>query len=115
MQQYSYSLTSTSVMATAVSRVLSTYELLEQILLHLQLKDLFVIQRVDTTWRDLIHRSEPIRKKKFLTPSAPVLAQTVIETSISKLFVAPPFCLNPAIGVLSVCTAWSPGTSPDQE
>lgn len=52
--------------SSPMSRVLGTYELLERILLHLPLKNLYVLQRVSTTWRDLIERSKPIQQKMFI-------------------------------------------------
>lgn len=54
--------------STASERVL-----LEQVLIDLPLKDLFVLQRVNTSWRDVISRSEPIQKKMFLLPDGPVV------------------------------------------
>ena len=63
----------TEIMASPATTVLATYELLENILLNLPIKDLFIIQRVDSTWRDLIQRSDPLQHKMFLRPAGDVL------------------------------------------
>lgn len=47
--------------------VLSTYELLEAILQHLALSDLFRFQRVSTAWRDVIQRSQELQTRMLLT------------------------------------------------
>lgn len=57
-------------MASASASVLGTYELLENILLHLSLEDLFVVQRVATSWKDLLRRSKGLQKKMFLIPDS---------------------------------------------
>lgn len=48
----------------------STYELVEQILLSLPPKRLFVLQGVNSDWRDIIQRSQRLKKKMFLMPPA---------------------------------------------
>lgn len=55
----------------SAAKVFEAYELLEMLLLNLPLKDLYVVQRVCTTWRDLIHRSQGIKKIMFLMASGP--------------------------------------------
>lgn len=53
-------------MGSATAKVLSTYELLEAVLLNCQVRQLFVLQSVSPTWRSLVQRSEALRKKMFL-------------------------------------------------
>ncbi|KAF2815063.1 uncharacterized protein BDZ99DRAFT_189889 [Mytilinidion resinicola] len=57
-------------MTSATSRVLSTTELLEHILLHLPPPSLLFAQRICTTWRSLIQRSLPLQRALFLAPTA---------------------------------------------
>ena len=63
-------------MVSAVVSVLENYELLEHVLVQLPLRDLFVVQRVSSTWNALIGRSSSIQKKMFLaadgTPMEPM-------------------------------------------
>lgn len=60
-------------MAYPINKVLHNYEMLEQVLSQLQIKDLFAVQRVNSMWRDLIARSMTIQKKMFLyADGAPV-------------------------------------------
>lgn len=49
----------------AVHQVLDTYELLENILMHLPLRRLLLAQRVNTSFRDLIYRSANINRVLF--------------------------------------------------
>ena len=53
-------------MASAASRVFGTTELLENILIHADIKDLFVMQGVNKTFSDLIATSTQLRRKMFL-------------------------------------------------
>lgn len=82
----------------ATNRVLQTYELLEAILLKLPLKNLFVVQRVNTTWKELIGRSEGIRKKMFLLADGEAIRPT--KNDGYWLHFAGPIQLNPALRVL---------------
>ncbi|KAK5120100.1 hypothetical protein LTR85_006581 [Meristemomyces frigidus] len=58
----------------ATQQVLDTYELLENILLRLPLRQLLLAQRVNTGFRDLIWRSSKINRTLFFTPNT---AETV--------------------------------------
>lgn len=58
--------TSLAMTSTAARGPLATYELLEQILVMLPPKDLFIAQRVSSFWRGLICRSKDIQKQMFL-------------------------------------------------
>lgn len=53
-------------MCSPVSCVLETFELLEHILRGLSMRDLFVLKRVSRTWKDVIERSQSLRKSIFL-------------------------------------------------
>ena len=55
-------------MASPVTDVLKTYELLEAVLVNLPLKDLFVLQRVNSSWAAMIKRSAALQKIMFLHP-----------------------------------------------
>lgn len=57
----------------ASTRALGIHEILENILLKLLTKDLFVLQRVNSMWKDVIHRSVPVQKKMFLLADGEVL------------------------------------------
>ncbi|KAK4550607.1 hypothetical protein LTR36_000186 [Oleoguttula mirabilis] len=59
---------------TAARRVFDTYELLENVLLHLPLRQLLLAQRISTSFRDLIWRSATINRALFFTPAT---AETV--------------------------------------
>jgi len=52
----------------AAGRVLSTYELLENILLHLPLRQILLSQRISKSFRDLVQRSPNLRRVLFLKP-----------------------------------------------
>lgn len=54
----------------AAAQVLATYELLEDILLHLPLRQLLLSQRVNTGFRDVIRRSDKINRALFFTQEA---------------------------------------------
>ena len=58
----------------AADAVLSTYELLEQILLSVPIRHLCTAKGVCSTWQSVISQSLAIRKKMFLTPTATPLA-----------------------------------------
>lgn len=62
-------------MASSGERASDTYELLEQILLCLPIKDLFVVQRVSRTWKSIIQQSRGIRKKMFLLANGNPIVQ----------------------------------------
>jgi len=64
---------------TAAQLVLSIPEILEQILLSLFMKDVFVFQRINKTWRDTIQNSPSLQRKLFLTPWSPVGETTPID------------------------------------
>lgn len=53
----------------AAVQVFATYELLENILMHLPLRSLLLAQRVDISFRDLIWRSANINRALFFTPA----------------------------------------------
>ncbi|KAK5120101.1 hypothetical protein LTR85_006582 [Meristemomyces frigidus] len=55
-------------MSTA-QQVCETYELLERILLHLPLRDLLLSQRICTSFRDLVRRSQNINRALFFSPA----------------------------------------------
>ena len=57
-------------MASPVADVLETYELLEAVLINLPFKDLFVLQRVNSSWSALIKRSAALQKIMFLLPES---------------------------------------------
>lgn len=52
----------------ATDAALSTTELLEQILSHLDIKDLVVLRRVSRHWRDVMPKSLVIQRAMFLAP-----------------------------------------------
>lgn len=54
----------------AAAAVFKPYELLDQTLLHLPLKDLLLCQRVCKQWQALVQRSQLARKALFLEPIA---------------------------------------------
>lgn len=66
----------------AAETVFSTNELLEQILLHLSIDDLFKTLQVSNTWQTVISRSKAIRRKMFLAPAAPPLIPTFNDTQV---------------------------------
>lgn len=53
----------------AASKLAETYELVEQILLHVDIADVFVKQRVSATWRNVVQRSTSLKKKMWLAKS----------------------------------------------
>ena len=55
----------------AMAQVLNTYELLEQILLELPLRQLLFAQNLSKHIRDLIQGSDSIQKALFFRPAAP--------------------------------------------
>lgn len=91
-------------MASSSSTVLGTYGLLEQVLIQLPLKDLFIVQRVATSWKDLIERSEAIRKKMFLMAEGPVLHPDAAST---RLQYSDTMRLHPALQ--AACLLHTPG------
>ena len=56
---------------TAAARVAGIPELLENILLHLPLRDLFLAQRMNRTARNIIEKSTQIQQALFLRPYGP--------------------------------------------
>lgn len=48
------------------STVFNSYEVLEQILLHLNVNGLYILQRVSKQWQSLSNRSMPLQRKMFL-------------------------------------------------
>jgi hypothetical protein len=52
----------------ASAKVFDTYELLEDILLRLPLRQLLIVQRVSKIFRQLVQNSLRIQKALFLTP-----------------------------------------------
>lgn len=50
------------------ARVLGTYELLEEIMLHLPLKTLLLSKRVSKAWEDVWTKSHQVQKALFLMP-----------------------------------------------
>jgi hypothetical protein len=68
----------TRSMTTDAARqaVLGTTELLEHILVHLPVKDLFIIQRVCKRFLDFINTSVALQHKLFLRTSSPKLEKT---------------------------------------
>ncbi|KAF2167522.1 hypothetical protein M409DRAFT_54120 [Zasmidium cellare ATCC 36951] len=57
----------------ASTKVGTTYELLEPILIRLPTNDLFTMRRVNTMWRDLIKSSDDIKKANGVKASQPAL------------------------------------------
>lgn len=53
---------------SAMNQVLTTYELLESILLELPLRDVLLAQRVSETFKDIINNSLPLQRQLFLAP-----------------------------------------------
>ena len=45
-----------------------TFELLEQILLSLPLKDVLLMQRIGKIWRDVVMKSHKLRRSLFFKP-----------------------------------------------
>lgn len=62
-------------MSTAAAAVLSTPELLEAIILELPNTQVFLIQRVNKTFRDVIRGSPSLQKALFLRPTADYVLQ----------------------------------------
>lgn len=58
-------------MLSASTKVLTTYELLERILVHLPIHSLFLANLVSKSWHSLLHRSIPLQQKLFLNSSCP--------------------------------------------
>ena len=69
----------------AAPAVLGTYELCELILLQVPMKDVYILQRVNTTWRDTIARSQDLRKK-LLRISSETPLKPVANTSTQNLY-----------------------------
>lgn len=88
-------------MLTAAGAVFSTYELMEEMLLHLPLPDLFILQRVSSTWQCVAKRSEAIRRKMFLLPRS-----TPLRPSEGQQHIDPAVCLqlNPAFATKDLRT-----------
>lgn len=61
----------TTMASSARAKVLGNYELLEQVLLSLPLRDLLLAQKINKTCYNLIRRSEYISKVLFRIPAAP--------------------------------------------
>ena len=59
----------------ASAKVFDTYELLEDILLHVPLRQLLLVQRVSKTFRQLAQNSLKIQKALFLTPATKKTAE----------------------------------------
>lgn len=59
----------------ATAKVLGNYELLQQILLNLPLRQLLLAQEVNKAWYDVVQRSQEIRKTVFLLPSVDPIQQ----------------------------------------
>ncbi|KAK7931813.1 hypothetical protein PG985_002525 [Apiospora marii] len=55
---------------SAARAVFSTWELLETILAHLDMRDLLLLQRVSVAFRDVIQNSTPLQQKMFFLPIA---------------------------------------------
>lgn len=88
-------------MASSTSAVLGTYELLEHILLELPLRDLFVVQSVSSAWKNIINRSEAIKKRMFLLPGGPAI-QPVKRSGFDRQYHSD-LLLNPALQTLCPC------------
>lgn len=58
-------------MFSSTHRALTTYELLEQILLYLDIHSLFVLRGVSKTWLSILSRSIPLQERMFIMPSDP--------------------------------------------
>ncbi|CZT14202.1 uncharacterized protein RCC_00176 [Ramularia collo-cygni] len=55
---------------SCAEKVLTTYELLENILIHLPMHNIFTCQRVSRQWQSIIQRSVRLREAMFLTSSS---------------------------------------------
>lgn len=66
-----------------------------QILTELPLKDLFVVQRVGTSWKELIERSETINTEMFLMVEGPVLHP--VDHASTRILHSAPMRLQPAL------------------
>ncbi|KAK4621549.1 hypothetical protein CLAFUW4_07220 [Fulvia fulva] len=66
-------------LADAHQEVFDTYELLEQILLQLPIKDLFVLQRVSAKWRKVIAESHPLQRRMYLRAQGGVMKPILNE------------------------------------
>ncbi|USW53060.1 Putative F-box domain-containing protein [Septoria linicola] len=65
------------------TRVFKTYELLENILLHLPLRTLLLSQRVNKSFQDVICRSQKIKQALFLEPCSPhVVVEGLVDNVI---------------------------------
>lgn len=84
-------------MDSPTSGVLDTYELLENILLRVPMKQLFVVQRVSKTWKDIIERSQSLRKKMFLLADGEPLRPRTVLHVVDVLEFNPELRLNPAL------------------
>ncbi|KAI2629476.1 hypothetical protein GGS21DRAFT_526363 [Xylaria nigripes] len=66
--------------------VLLTAELLEEILLHLDMRSLFIVQRVSRQWRDLIATSPKIQRALFLRPAVPSSDPPIRNPLLAQVF-----------------------------
>ena len=74
-----FDMTGRTIASAASQRVFGNYELLEQMLLHLPLRDLLLSQRINKACFDVVFNSHAIARALFFQPSAgvaePVAAQ----------------------------------------
>ena len=82
-----------SLDTSATFKVLNLPELLEQLLLELDLYDLFKLTRVNKKFHDVIKLSKPIQQKMFLREGTAVNASTNLST------ITNPSLLNRQIGL----------------
>ncbi|KAK4546765.1 hypothetical protein LTR36_001497 [Oleoguttula mirabilis] len=77
--------------ATAGERLTSTVELLEQVLLQLPLRDIFLAQRVNKYFASVIKTSIHIQRTLFLTPEPPSSHDTSSGVRVNPLLYDPSF------------------------
>ncbi|KAF2231295.1 hypothetical protein EV356DRAFT_507036 [Viridothelium virens] len=70
---------------TAAQQVLSTWELLEDILLRAPTKTILMSQRVAQSWRDVIQASHNLQRALFLEPIPGERGNLRIKTQVSQL------------------------------
>lgn len=60
-----------SMAITTYCQVFENYELLENIILYLPLRQVFVARRISTYFEGIFNRSKPVRRALFLAPATP--------------------------------------------
>lgn len=60
-------------MSSPTTTALTTYELLESILLHTPIHDLFVLRRVSKSWLSILQRSVALQERMFINLTSPAI------------------------------------------